>query len=440
MKKPKDEKPLDVILPHSVEAEASIIGCMILHNECIPRVAATIEEDAFFLETNKEVYKAIISGYSQKNIIDLVILKDSLGDKLIGMGGPERLVYYVENTPNPGNWKAYLNIVESKWRMREAYVKAKEITDIAVKGGNLEEVWELADGIKSVRRMADGHKNIKDSAEASLASLEEIRKVGVDLKIGLAGIDANIGSVRRKQLYIIGAKTSNGKTSLALNIGANNMIDKKKVLFASFENVDQVPTRTASILSGVPLDFYLKPNLCTEEEYKAVRDSMEMLKDMRDLMIVMNGPSVVQMRAMCDEFKPDIVFVDYIQRYAHKYALGTKENLSHQIGKVASDLADLSIDKNCAVFALSQLSRRTEEHRNRKPVITDLKESGDLENYADCIMLPWWPWRDDPTGGKDPQEYYIIVAKNKLGPCMDHCQKVNVQTLEITDWGIKEGI
>ena len=433
-KQRKEEPKIDVILPHSVEAEGSLIGCIILRNDIIPRVASCIEPEAFFFDTNKLVYEAILNAFNLKNIVDLVVLRDALGEQLATIGGLERLAYYVEGAPNTDNWTAYLKIVEEKWRLREAYVHAKEITDIAVKGGSIDKVWEIADSIKSVRRTADGHRNLSASADAALTSLDEVRKSGVDLKTGWADIDADLGGIRRKMLYIVGAKTSNLKTSVACNIAANEMVTKKRVLFNGFENVDQIPVRIASIYSGIPLDYFLKPDLCTEEQYKSVRDSMSVLKDMKDRMMIMNGASVMQMRAMCDEFKPDIVFVDYIQRYAHKYALGAEERLSHAVGKLASDLQDLAIEKNCAVFGLSQLTRRNEENRNRKPVVTDLKESGDIENYADVILLGWWPWRDDPTKGKDPQEYYLIVAKNKLGPCVDRVKKVNVQTLEISDW------
>lgn len=426
----------EVPLPASPEAEASLIGAMIFNNTCISKVAATLEPEAFFGDSNREVYKALLNAWNGKGVVDLVVLKDAIpGAILTRIGGVERIAAYAD-TPNPENWGAYLKVVEEKWRLREAYEHSNEIKRLALEGADLEKVWEVADKIKSRKRLQDGGFKLSESIRSAALSLDDLRKAGVDLKVGLNKVDELIGGIRRKMLYIVGAKTSNGKTSFLANIAINILRGKPtaKVLINVFENAEQIPVRMASVLSGVPLNHFLKPDMCTDEEYLIVQEALQALDDYRDRVVIMHGANVQQMRAMCDEFKPDAVFVDYIQRYAHKYSLGAEDRLSHAIGKVASDLQDMAIDKNCAMFVLSQLSRRQEEHRNRKPVVTDLKESGDLENYADCIFLLWWPWRDNPNG-KDPNEFFIVVAKNKLGPCQDEPVKIDVKTLRLSDWG-----
>ncbi len=410
---------------------------MVLDNRAIPRVVATLEPEAFYDETNRAVYEATVKAFEGKAAVDLVVLRDAVGPGFVG--GVERLAAYVEGCPSAANWKAYLSVVEDRWRLREAYTKADEIKTIAKDGGSLEKVWGLADEIKSVKRTADQGVRFGDSIKNCAGNLAEMRETGVDLFTGWGNVDGCIGGIRRKLLYILGAKTSNGKTSVSLNIAVKALKDNKKarVLVNGFENVDQIPVRMASILSGVPLDHYLKPDQCSDEQYVLMQESLELLEEFKDRVIIMNGASVAQMRAMCDEFKPDIVLLDYIQRYAHKYSLGSEDRLSHAIGKLVSDLQDIAIEKNCAVFGMSQLARRQEETRNRKPVISDLKESGDTENYADCIFLLWWPWRDNPNG-KNPEEFYVIVAKNKLGPCEDFLLRLNVKTLKVTEWGAKD--
>lgn len=408
---------------------------MILHNECISKVVASLEPEAFSSETNRLIYETVCKAYESKSLVDLVVLKDSIPpEKLAAIGGVERVASYAD-VPNPENWRAYLKVVEEKWRLREAYVKAEEIRRLVLAGGPVETAWKLADEIKSVRRISETGFKLSESVKSSRESLVELRKSGVDLYTGLKGLDNLVGGIRRRMLYVIGAKTSNGKTSFACNVAYNVLKTnpKAKVLINVFENAEQIPVRMSSILSGIPLNHYLKPDQCTEDEFELVKESLVALDEQNDRVVIMHGASVMQMRAMCDEFKPDVVIVDYIQRYAHKFALSSEDRLSHAIGKVASDLQDLAIEKNCAMFVLSQLSRRQEDQRNRKPTITDLKESGDLENYADGVWLLWWPWRDNPNG-KNANEFIVVVAKNKLGPCEDKMVHIDVQTLKVKDW------
>jgi replicative DNA helicase len=96
-------------------------------------------------------------------------------------------------------------------------------------------------------------------------------------------------------------------------------------------------------------------------------------------------------------------------------------------------MQDLAIEKNCAVFCYSQFSRRTEEQRGRMPQVEDLKESGDIENYSDGIILLWWPWRDTLDSRKKPNEYKFLIRKNKTGPCLDVDSYINLDTLKISE-------
>lgn len=398
---------------HSAESEASLLGCLVLENWTIPKVAARLEPEAFFLDPHRTVYTSILEVFRDRKVVDLVLLKERLSEgDLQAIGGLPKLASLVEQVPNTHNWRAYADVVEEKWRWRQSLAAAKEIGELGEAGADLKDVYKVADRIKAAA-VVSSTLSLNDVIKRASDDIKSIAEGGVDLRFGLRDVDENVGGLRRGLLYVVGAKTSQGKTSFVTNTAYKNLQGnaKARVLFNVFENIDQVPTRMAAIASGVPFGCFVKPDLFGEEDVKKAQKALQDLGQYNDRMIVLNSASIMQMRAICDEFHPDIVVVDYLQRYAHRYGLAQEGRLSHEVGKVVSDLQDLAIEKRCAVICLSQFSRRTEAERNRRPVLNDLKESGDTENYADVILLGWWPWRDDPSGRKDPQNYNVIIAK-----------------------------
>lgn len=278
---------------------------------------------------------------------------------------------------------------------------------------------------------------ISEASENAAKNLDEIRHNGVDLHFGIRELDSTLGGIRRKKLYTIGGRTSQGKTTVCANIIQNNLKENKdcKIYYSGFENVDEMPIRMASINSDVKLEYYIKPHEITEDQYQQTLLSLGELQEYENRLIISFGDSISQMRSVCKSYRPDIVFVDYIQRLAHKYSLGAGDRLSHAIGKAVSDLQDIALDFNCAMFCCSQFKRAASEFRGKEPSIEDLKESGDIENESDNIILLWWPWRETLDDKRFIQnQYRFLVRKNKLGPCLDVYSKINLETLKISDW------
>ena len=421
--------------PYSRESEAGLLGAMILDNSIIPKVAAKLGPDGFVSDGHRAVYEGILKVYDEHKACDLILLAEETRDSLRDCGSTGLLASLVQDCPDAGAYESYLSICNQYLRFRVAYFAGQELVRLSgAKGTKLSDLYTVADTVKGRASHTDT-LTFQSCIEEAIRGASTLRNEGVDLFTGWGRVDAALGGLRRKTLYVVGGKTSQGKTSVCVNIARNNLTVnvERRVLYNGFENLDQFATRLAAVEYGVPLAHFTKPDACTEPEYERMVAALRGLSKWKDNIKVMNAVSVAEMRAAADEFKPDIIFLDYLQRYLHKFCPESAGRTSYQAGKLVSDLQDLAIDRNAAVFAFSQFGRRSEDSRNRRPTINDLKESGDIENTADVILNLWWPWRDalDPT--LNPEEYHMEIAKNKLGRCEDMVLRIKVDTLELVE-------
>ncbi len=378
---------------------------------------------------------SLLKLYEKHKTYDLILLHDSLDKSdLERAGGAGYLAGLVAGLPKDPSFDALLDILKDAAKRRSYKEMADRLMAALNDGAEIEKLERIA-AIPEVKEDVKA-PTIKVAVNSAAAALDDIRNNGVDLHFGVAKLDDTLGGIRRKKLYTIGGRTSQGKTTVCANLILNNLKlnPKSKVYYNGFENVDELPIRLASLQSGTRLDWFLKPHLIKEDEYADTLAALGDLEDYDDRLIIAFGDSVKQMRQVCKSYKPDIVFVDYIQRLAHKYSLGSNDRLSHAIGKAVSDLQDIAIDFNCAMFCASQFRRSPSEFRGKEPSIEDLKESGDIENESDNIILLWWPWRETLDDKRYIQnQYRFLVRKNKLGPCLDVYSQINLETLRISD-------
>lgn len=423
--------------PFSREAEAGLLGSMILDNGIIPKVVAKVPTEGLHLGEHRTVYAAIQKVYNEHKTCDLILLRDATRESIPGERGAILLSALVQDCPDASTWESYVGICAHYVKLRAAFNAGMQLVSMSrASGTDLSELYAIADAVKPVVA-SDDTTTFKSCIDEAIRGVSSLHDGGVDLFTGWNPMDSALGGIRRRTLYVVGGKTSQGKTSVCVNIAANNLSTdgSKRILYNGFENLDQFCTRLASVEFGVPLAHFTKPADCTPDEYQRMVDALRGLDKWRDSIKVMNGATVAQMRAVSDEFKPDIIFLDYVQRYLHKYCPESAGRTSYQAGKLVSDLQDLAIDRNAAVFAFSQFGRRAEESRNRRPTINDLKESGDIENTADVILNLWWPWRDALDPSLNPEEYHIEIAKNKLGRCEDIVLRLEVETLKLHERG-----
>ncbi len=427
-------------IPHSMEAESCLVASMVMDNTCIPKVLARVQETDFHTDHLRLMFSWVGKTYLQKKAVDLVLLKDTIpAADYERLGGAAKTMEVLEGLPNAANWESYLKTVKEKAELRKYLSLAEEVTGRIYEGQT--QAKDIRDtirrGVAYEGLLADRVSDFSGSGRQALQSIARQRLAGVDISTGWKEVDKVIGGLRRREMTVIGAKMSNGKTSVAMNLLCHSLLDTddKKILVNAFENIEQVATRCASIISGVPLEYFVKPHLASPEEYEKVETAIKVLDEFKDRVLVMNSASLLDMRSVCDVFKPDLIIVDYLQKYAQRYCTGSTGLFAQEVGRVASEVQDLAKDFNAHSLLFSQLARRPGDQRNRPPEVPDLKESGDIENCADNIFLLWWPWRDKPDGGKDPNDYFLLIEKNKMGPCDRITLRIDVSTLSIRSYG-----
>lgn len=388
------------------------------------------------LEAHQLIYQALVKLYEKHKTYDLILLHDSLSkEDLERAGGAGYLGSLVAGLPKDPSFDALLTTIKEAKKRSEYKDMADRLMAALNNGAECDKLEGIVQGVAEVKEDVKA-PTIKVAVGEAAKSLDEIRTGGVDLLFGVKRLDDTLGGIRRKKLYTIGGRTSQGKTTVCANLIETNLREngKCKIYYNGFENVDELPIRLASIHAGAKLEWFLKPHQITNEQYVETLAALGELEEYEDRLLIAFGDSVGTMRKVCKSYRPDIVFVDYIQRLAHKFDLGSSDRLSHAIGKAVSDLQDIAIDYNCAMFCCSQFRRSANEFRGKEPSIEDLKESGDIENESDNIILLWWPWRETLDDKRYIQnQYRFLVRKNKLGPCLDVHTKINLETLKISE-------
>jgi len=420
-------------LPFSKEAESCLLGAMILKNEKIPEILVNLEDDPFFLDSNKEIFEHIKRVYNNDKKVDLVMLKDSLGDKIQSVGGIEYLGSLAETVPNADNWVCYVTVLNKKSRLRKFIELSDNIKRLAYDGAAFNDIYSEADKIKSFCPSSGG-KSISEMSTIAKEIIAYIRKSGWEMTFGFKDIDSCVGGLRRRLVYTIGGKTSHGKTTFVNNLVLSNLAKGKRVLMSVYENPDLIPMRLAAIDSKLPLFWFIKPEQISEDAYNGAIQAVTKLDRFEGNLKIVGACHLAGLKSIAEKFKPDIIILDYIQEYAKLFLDGSTGTKASEVGRAASEFAQLNVELNTAGILVSQFSRRTEEEKGRRPGLSDFKESGDLENRTDVALLLYWPWRDTSNPKIDMRLYEVNIAKNRNGP-PGVCQlKVDPETLRLSDW------
>ena len=245
--------------------------------------------------------------------------------------------------------------------------------------------------------------------------LTELIHGGVELTSGLRELDG-MYSFRRKNVAVVAAPTSHGKTAFSLRM-ANRALDKSlKVAYWCFEDWSSIPYKLVSQRFKVPLEWYTKYHVATPEQRVKADSYLALAKTLPGMNVYPEMP-LSQFRGAMKSLKPDLIVCDYIQRYVETYSGDSKREAC---GKLASDFDNLCKEFNAYGILCSQVRRREtmEGGRQRRPSLYDLKESGDIENYASSVLMLYWPWKDAQDKTRiDKADYIISVEKDKLGQC-----------------------
>ena len=418
---------LGKVPPHDIEAEQAVIGSMLTDMEAVTSSIETLKPEDFYREDNKLIYSAMLNLYNRAEPIDIITVKaelESMG-KFEQVGGIEYLAELPEKVPTTANANKYIKIVEDKATLRKLIKTANEIIELGY--DPTEEVEDIMEGAekKIFNLMQDknqkGYTPIKDILVESFNNLEELynRKQHITgVPTGFIDLDYRTAGLHGSEFILIAARPAMGKSAFVLNIAANAALkaDVPVVIFSLEMSKDQMVNRI--LCSEAMVDSNkVRTGKLEEEDWAKLAEKIGPLSEANIYIDDTPGISIMEIRARCRKLKMEknigLVIIDYLQlvQGSSKRALGSREQ---EIAEISRSLKILAKELDVPVIALSQLSRAVEQRPDHRPMLSDLRESGSIEQDADIVMFLY---RDDyynkESEKKDIAE--VIIAKQRSG-------------------------
>jgi len=413
------------IPPHNVEAEQSVLGAMMLDKDAIVTVTELIKGDDFYKEAHKEIFEAIMDLYNRDEPVDLVTLSDELRNRgtLEALGGVSYLSDLTTSGILTSNAKYYAKIVEEKALLRKLINASSEIIEKGYHAEEPEDLLELAEKKIfdiSQRKNKEGFALIKDILLETFDKIEALHNNKgsiTGLSTGFADVDRKTSGLQKSDLILIAGRPSMGKTAFAINVCQNAAVrhGASVAIFSLEMSKEQLVQRMLSAESHIEIQKIRTGNL-EEDEWLKLAQSMAPLGQANIYIDDTPGINVLEMRAKCRRLKMekglDLIMIDYLQLMSGH---GRTESRQQEISAISRSLKILAREIDCPVIALSQLSRAPELRADHRPILSDLRESGAIEQDADIVMFLY---RDEyyhpDTEKKNMGE--LIIAKQRNGP------------------------
>lgn len=413
------------IPPHSVESEQSILGSILLDKDAIITVTETIKPDDFYKEAHKIIYECMITLSNKGEPIDLITLTEELRKQghLNDIGGISYITSLSTIVPTTSNVKYYADIVKEKSVLRKLIKASNEIINLGYSGATkIEDVLEQAE--KSIfdisqEKTSDDFKSINLVLMDAYDMIEKLYTNKSDvtgITTGFKDLNKKINGLQRTDLILIAARPAMGKTAFSLNLVQNAALkgDASVAVFSLEMSKEQLVQRMLSSQSSVELKK-IKTGTLNDNDWPRIIDAMAVLSDAKIQIDDTPGIKISELRSKCRKLKIekglDLVLIDYLQLMEGE---GNNESRQQEISKISRSLKILAKELNCPVVALSQLSRAPEQRADHRPMLSDLRESGAIEQDADIVMFLY---RDEyyhaDSESKNIGE--VIIAKNRHG-------------------------
>ncbi|MDO5717391.1 MAG: replicative DNA helicase [Tissierellia bacterium] len=410
------------VLPNDEDAERSVLGAMILDKSAISVAEEKLTADDFYSPKNAEIFKSIINLSSQdKNPDHLLIMSDlEKRGQVENVGGLQYLLDLTEMVGITSNISSYCDIVAEKATLRQLIKASDNIMANAYDDKKeTSEIIEIAE--KSIfditqKSHSDGLTKMDRALSATIDVMIQRSKMGEGLTgvtTGLAGLDEHLSGLQKSELILLAARPSMGKTALGVNIAVNAALKDHIVAIFSLEmSKTQLVQRILSSTSLVDLSEIISGKL---NEWNMIIETMPILE--KTNLYIDDTPSIslTELRAKCRRLKAeeglDLIVIDYLQLMTIG---GHIENRQLEISAISRGLKALAKELQCPVLALAQLSRAPELRTNKRPILSDLRESGAIEQDADVVMMLY---RDDyyNEDSERPDTADVIIAKHRNG-------------------------
>ena len=431
----------DRLLPHSVEAEESVIGALLIDNEAFPKITGIVTAEDFYVTKNRWCFEACLALFDRSEAINQVTVAEDLvlRERLEEIGGTSYLAHLVRTVPTTVHVEHYAGIVQRTSIMRRLIRTADEIAAIGYEGdadsdAALSKAEDLLYRVRTAQSTRDfiHLRDILNEYMEQSASLQSSQDTHLSpIATGFPDLDKLLGGgLQRSDLAIIAARPSLGKSTLAFNIARNAAANPEQLarvaVFSLEMSAQQIGIRLLASEANVN-SHRMRIGLLTEKEMQEEVTANGFLSDLPIYIDETPFQRIVEMRSkitrLHNEEPIDLLIVDYIQLIAG--SSGRSENRVMDMGEISRSLKSIARELDVPVLALSQLSRAPEQRLNHKPLLSDLRESGSIEQDADVVAFIYredkyvtreeWDKRS-PSNPYPSNVAELIVAKHRNGP------------------------
>ena len=413
-------------LPHNLEAEKAVLGAVLIDNEQFNRAAELIDSPDFYRHAHQQIFDKMVSLSDRDEVIDLVTLKEELNraGNLNEVGGPAYIAALVDGVPKSTNVEYYAKIVKEKATLRSLIGSANKILTTAyqaevepeVQLDQAEsEIFQIADG-----RLTEGFQSLKDLVPGGIETLEKLENQQggfTGVPSGFTELDRLTSGFQPSDLVIIAARPAMGKTSLALNIAQHVGTKTEKTVGVFSLEMSKQALFLRMLTSEARIDAHkFRNGFLGSEEYKKMSEALNTLGEAKVFIDDSTSVSVLEMRAKARRLKSEhglhLLIIDYLQLMQGR---GRFENRNLELASISRSLKGLAKELEVPVVALSQLSRAPESRSEHRPQLSDLRESGALEQDADVVLFIY---REDQYDRKPENENTaeVIIGKQRNGP------------------------
>lgn len=412
--------------PQNLDAEQSVLGSMLIDNEAIGRVVEAMKEDDFYREAHRKIFAGIVELWQRSEPADLVTITSLLKSKgtLEEVGGATYLASLVDRVPTAANVTSYARIVREKSVLRCLIDGATEIVERGYREqGNVDEYVDSAEKIifeVAQRRIRQGFIGVKDIVKDSFRAIEQLyerRELITGVTTGYREIDRMTCGLQRSDLIVVAGRPSMGKTAFALNIVENAAIEAGVVcgVFSLEMSKEQLVQRMLCSRAEVDASK-LRGGFLAESDWPRLTRAAGLLAEAPIYIDDTPALNVLEMRAKARRLQLEhdlgLIVVDYLQLMR---GVGRIESREREISDISRSLKALAKELKVPIIALSQLNRGVEARQDKRPQLSDLRESGAIEQDADVIMFIY---RDEMYNREsaDAGKAEIIIGKQRNGP------------------------
>lgn len=420
------EKQMERIPPHNDDAEKSVLGSILLDKDALFEVLEFLKADDFYSEMHKEIYGSVVDLYRKNEPVDTLTVSEELKQRktLEMVGGRAYIAYLSTVVPSTSNAAQYGKIVAEKALLRRLISTSSDIMEKGYQEKiEPDEILDYAE--RSIFEIAQTKQSkdfeaLKDILWTNIARIDEMSRLDgniTGLTTGFRDLDEKTSGLQKSDLIMVAARPAMGKTAFALNIAqqAATRAGARVLIFSLEMSKDQLSQRLLSMESRVEMGK-LKTGKLERQDWDNIHLGLDNLSKAEIYIDDTAGITVMEMKNKCRRLKAekglDLVVIDYLQLMTYE---GKNENRQQEISSISRFLKLLAREMNCPVIVLSQLSRAPEQRTDHHPILSDLRESGSIEQDADIVIFLYRDEYYNPETEK-PNTCEINIAKQRSGP------------------------